>query len=348
MPQIGRPATMRADIVASRPEHCRVPRPPADRFAQRGPAGVSTYEPGAGSSAGCLVLPAASGAGRFAPPCRASQSPQCGHQLPGRLSACASQSSASSAGALVDPVIASHLLRRVDDAGDVAGRTERERHLAAEERGRPVGGMPRHDVIVARGVHVGGHRHAREVDGLSGHRQRPGLAQPVVEVEIAQVIDVHRAWQVRRVAVPVQEVEGRRRFALEVIVDDVVPDEVVGAEAREGAGELGAVHALPREQRRLARRQQLARHIDADLARIREVEHRREEGRARDAAILARGEHRQRAREEGPAHAEAERVHGPGCRRSVSPPRSPRARPARGSRPSQDARARAGCCATRS
>ena len=72
----------------------------------------------------------------------------------------------------------------------------------------------------------------------------PGSTQPVVEVEIAQVVDVHRSGQVRRIAVPVEEVERRRRLALQVVADDVIPDEIVGAQARERAGELAAVHAL--------------------------------------------------------------------------------------------------------
>ena len=69
--------------------------------------------------------------------------------------------------------------------------------------------------------------------------------------------------------------------------------------------------ALPRQQRRLARGEELARHVDADVARVGEVEHRREQRRARDAAVAARGEHRERAREQRAADAEAERVDRP-------------------------------------
>jgi hypothetical protein len=63
----------------------------------------------------------------------------------------------------------------------------------------------------------------------------------------------------------------------QVIVDDVIPHELVGAQARERAGELAAAHALPGEQCRFPRRQCLACNVDADVARIREVEHGGEE-----------------------------------------------------------------------
>jgi len=63
--------------------------------------------------------------------------------------------------------------------------------------------------------------------------------------------------QVRRVRVPVQNVEGRRVLAEQVVVDPVVPHEVVGAQPREHAGQRAAVEvalALGLGERRGRRR----------------------------------------------------------------------------------------------
>src|SRR5207245_2643512 len=82
----------------------------------------------------------------------------------------------------------------------------------------------------------------------------------------------------------------------EVVAHDVVPYELVGAQAREGAGELAAVDTFAAQECRLARSEKLARHVDADLARVGEIKHRRKERRAFDTAIAPRGEHRHGAR----------------------------------------------------
>ena len=69
-------------------------------------------------------------------------------------------------------------------------------------------------------------------------------------------------------------------------------------------------------QRGLARGEELARNVDADVAGVGEIQHRREERGACDARVLARREHRERAREQRAADAEAERVDA--CCRAIS------------------------------
>src|SRR4029079_11485612 len=96
------------------------------------------------------------------------------------------------------------------------------------------------------------------------------IPELVVEIEIPEVSDEHRTWQVRRIAVPVEKVERRRCFPLEIIADDIAPDEIVGAKARERRRELGAVDALPSHQGGLADREEVPRYVDADVARVRE------------------------------------------------------------------------------
>ena len=66
--------------------------------------------------------------------------------------------------------------------------------------------------------------------------------------------------------------------------------------------------SLSGEKRGLARRQRIARDVDADLARIGKVEHRGQVRRAGDRAIVARGEHCERASEQRSAYAKAKRV----------------------------------------
>ena len=90
---------------------------------------------------------------------------------------------------LVGPEVAASLGRRIDDAGDMSRRTEHEGHVAAEEPDRPVSGPPRNDVVLARR-----HRRrrasrcCRRSTALTAHSQRPGLAQAVAEIHVAQVV----------------------------------------------------------------------------------------------------------------------------------------------------------------
>src|SRR5205814_3472535 len=58
---------------------------------------------------------------------------------------------------------------------------------------------------------------------------------------------------------------------------------------------------------RLARSEGFARHVHADIARVREIEHRGEERGACDRVLAAGGQHRQRTGEERSADAKTER-----------------------------------------
>ena len=165
-------------------------------------------------------------------------------------------------------------------------------------------------MVFSRGIDVGGHRNASEVDRLPAHGQRIGLAQAIVEVHVADVVEIHRSGEIRRITVPVKKVERRRRPAFEIVADDVVPDQLVGAKACKGAGELSAEDAAPGTQHRLARIQRLARYVDADVARIGEVEHGCEQSRARDRRFTPGGKQRERARELRAPDTESHRIDG--------------------------------------
>src|SRR5512137_3121259 len=118
------------------------------------------------------------------------------------------------------PVAALVLRRRIDAARDVAAGAEHVAHAArlaaaGHQARRSVGGLPRHDVVLARREHVGRHLDPVQVDRLAAARELVRHAQVVLEVHVAQVPGVHRPRQVDAVAVPVQQVEHRRWLGLE-------------------------------------------------------------------------------------------------------------------------------------
>ena len=79
----------------------------------------------------------------------------------------------------------------------------------------------------------------------------------VFKIGIAQVPGIPRAGQIGGVAVPVQQVERTGCFALEVIVDDIVPDQFVGPQEAKGIEQvtrrqqtaLGELHFAPSHER---------------------------------------------------------------------------------------------------
>ena len=112
------------------------------------------------------------------------------------------------------------------------------------------------------------------MDGLSRD------AQVVLQVRIADVPAKHRTGQIGAVRVPEQQIERRRRLALEVAVDDVLPHQIVGAERRERERKLLTLHDAALADRGFARGHALLRHQRSDFAGIREVEHRGQQGHA--------------------------------------------------------------------
>src|SRR6185437_14631535 len=84
--------------------------------------------------------------------------------------------------------------------------------------------------------------------------------------------------------------------------------EVVRAETRERRRELATRDEAPLPQLLLALRDEALVDVDADLARVGEVEERREERQARDRVLSPLLEDREGGGDERPAHAEAEEV----------------------------------------
>ena len=168
--------------------------------------------PAPGSSGGYCALPAPRGFAREAPldgvePRVPVRPPASRHRLRAREPVVGRIGDE-----VVDPVVAPRRLRRIDHAGDVARRAQHERDVAADERRRcdTPSATARYGLRATRARRRGCVMRDRSI-GHAAHRERARLAQLVVEIQVAQVVDVHRPRQVGRVAVPVEQVERRRR-----------------------------------------------------------------------------------------------------------------------------------------
>ena len=193
---------------------------------------------------------------------------------------------------LVRPVVALVLRRRVDHTGDVAARAEDERDVVRQQLRAGVRRLPRHDVVFLGRVDERRHVDAAEVDLLAELGGAARLADLVLQVAVAQVPAEHRAGQVGVVAVPVQQVERGRGLALEVALDDVGPDEVVGPQGGEHLRQLAAFEQPALADRRLPRGQHLRGDEQAELTGLAEVEHGRQQRHAGGRLLAARGQHR--------------------------------------------------------
>ena len=132
-------------------------------------------------------------------------------------------------------------------------------------RADPRGG-PARDVVV-----FGRHRIQRlddavEVDRFAGDGQVVTLDQVVVQVHLAQVIGMHGARHARRIHVPEQHVERRQRFAEQVTVDPVVPDQTVRAQHAERGRHFAAVKVAALGHRLFQRTDTRLVNEDVDVA----------------------------------------------------------------------------------
>ena len=95
------------------------------------------------------------------------------------------------------------------------------------------------DVVLAGRQIVHRHPHLRQVEqGVVQHHAAGG--QPVLQVAVAQIVGMVRRRHPRRIGIPVQQIERGGRLSLQVIADDVGPDQVVRAQHVEGHRHLAA------------------------------------------------------------------------------------------------------------
>ena len=128
-----------------------------------------------------------------------------------------------------------------------------------------------------------------------------------------QVPAIHRARQVGGVAVPVEQVKGRRLLALEVVADHVVPDQVVRPQEAEGRGQLATRQQLRATgrlgaERGLAHAHQSLIDKDVEHAVVAEVDQRGQQGDRGSRMLPARRQHCQRRGQQGAADAKAQGV----------------------------------------
>src|SRR3984957_14772107 len=119
--------------------------------------------------------------------------------------------------------------RRVDHRGDVPAGGQHEPLLAGEQLSGPVAALPGADVVGNPGDDIGiavdgGQVQRRSEHGRgAGPDQRVGRAQP-------EEVPVQAGGHPGGVRVPEQDVERRGLPAEQVVVDPVVPDQVVGTQ----------------------------------------------------------------------------------------------------------------------
>src|SRR5207253_2309091 len=95
------------------------------------------------------------------------------------------------------PVVALVARSRVDHTGDVAACGENEARVTGYKLRGPIGGLPRHDVVLATCQHIGGRVDRREVDPDAALSRLSGDAEIVFQVGVAHVPAVHGAGQIR-------------------------------------------------------------------------------------------------------------------------------------------------------
>ena len=133
---------------------------------------------------------------------------------------------------------------------DVTGGREHERRVARQQLRGPVAAVPRREMVAQPAGDVVVDLDLRQVDGRAEHLDRPRLGQQVA-LEDVEELAVQRTGQVRLVVVPGQDVERRRCIAHQVVVDPVVPHELVGPHPgehrtqRPGVEDAGAARPPP-------------------------------------------------------------------------------------------------------
>src|SRR5215207_2213643 len=143
-----------------------------------------------------------------------------------------------------------------------------------------------------------------EADGTTHYFNLAWLYEVILQVGVAQVETVGVAGHARAVRVPVQEVEGRRLLAEEVIVYDVGPDQVVRAEQVEHVGHLAVVEIAALQHLLLHELYLRLVYEDARVPYLREVVQSDHEGRrAEGVLVVACGEPGERDREQRPSYA---------------------------------------------
>jgi hypothetical protein len=141
-------------------------------------------------------------------------------------------------------------------------------------------------------VGLAGHRAKRHLHALQRDRLAADLValvgEPVLLAQPAQVFDRHLRRQVGAVAVPVEQIERRRRLAQHVAADRRPVDQVVRAQVGEGARHEEPMQEALFLDLGLQPVDEIVRQEHADLALVREIGERGEEGGRLDRPVAPR------------------------------------------------------------
>src|SRR5438045_7305122 len=205
------------------------------------------------------------------------------------------------------PVAVFLLGRRIDHAGNVAGTGQHEfdrtsKELRAEERR-----FRRRDVIFAGGQIVDRNGYPAEIERLiADHHLAP--AELVLEIAVAEIERVIGRRHAGRVGVPVQQVEREGCLALEVVVDDVRPDQAVRTQHIERGRHLLTVEIAEIGNSALEDLDLTLVEKPTEVACISEVDLRGEHGGGDDALVVIGGHVGERDGKQRAADAIAERM----------------------------------------
>jgi hypothetical protein len=208
---------------------------------------------------------------------------------------------------------------RIHHARDMA-RCRKHETLRAFQVDEPtIGRFPGRDVILPRRQHIDRQIHLAEIDRHALQCDATRLDQLILLIHLPKIEAVHRRRHAGAVAVPIQQVEGKRLVAEQVVIDHEGPDEIVGPQHVEGRRHLGAFEIAAPVHLFLHCLDLLFVDEDAQLPGFGEIQQRHEERGGSDATILLDGHPGERARQQRAAQAIANGIDLALARRGLDP-----------------------------
>src|SRR6266568_3604026 len=131
--------------------------------------------------------------------------------------------------ALVDEVRRLRVAWWVQQGLDVATVTQDKGDLASQQLGGCIASLPWRDVVSDACDDIGIVGHFGQINRRPQHLEGARMGKRIGFVQVEQVA-MQFGGQARRVVIPVEHVKGCRILADQVIVDPVVPDQIVGAQ----------------------------------------------------------------------------------------------------------------------
>src|SRR5439155_9563812 len=126
----------------------------------------------------------------------------------------------------------------------------------------------------------------------------------VFEIRVARIPTVHGTWEAHTVRIPIQQVKRVRRCTLQIVVDDIAPDQIIGTQRAKGEGQFLSRKYAALPDRGLSQRDRALVDQETNLACIGEIEHGGQQCEGHKLVLLARGQDGRGAAQDRTAHAE--------------------------------------------